>query len=173
MIAVFRCGNLVSGQLPTFSPAPQFRLDGWMDGWKGRPQRDSGKELGYAHANVLHALHARQNAGRGGRTLDLPSRCRHRWRGCPSFAPRRAGTSPLKRSGRSIGWSGPLGLPWLEEGTAINLHNGEHLKMVSTSTSRTRIVIATRGFVAFQRTPKRQQMHFAIVLKNHAMLLTS
>ena len=54
-----------------------------------------------------------------------------------------------------------------------NLHNGRHFKMVSTSTPRIWISIATRDFAAFQRTPTREQMSFAIILQNHALLSKS
>ena len=57
-------------------------------------------------------------------------------------------------------------LPWL----ASNLHNDEHFKMVSTSTPRSRISISKRDFAAFQCTPTRKQMSFAIILQNHTLL---
>ena len=57
------------------------------------------------------------------------------------------------------------------EKLAINLHNSELFKMVSTSTPRSRIYVATRDFTAFQRTPTRQQMSFAIILEKHVLLL--
>ena len=73
------------------------------------------------------------------------------------------------QSERSNQWTATPGAQHLLR-VAINLHNSEHFKMVSTSTPRSRISIATRHFAACQRTPTRQQMSLAIILQNHALI---
>ena len=45
--------------------------------------------------------------------------------------------------------------------------------IVSLSTPRSRTSIARRHFAAFQRTPTRQQISFAIILRNHSLILKS